>query len=129
MRSPLRFVIPGLFAVVLITALTAVAAANTVPSTRMEDQPITFQINHLRPSVCSGLSLTNLITGSGTITGTSGNDLILGSAGADTIDGLGGDDCILGGGGDDLIIGGDGSDICIGGPGSDSFTTCESEIQ
>jgi hypothetical protein len=129
MRFTLRFLTFSLFALVIITTLTAVAATNTIPPTRIDSQVISYHINHLRPSACAGLSLTTLVTGSVTITGTAGNDLILGSANVDTIDGLGGDDCILGGGGDDNINGGDGSDICIGGPGDDTFTTCEGVVQ
>jgi Ca2+-binding RTX toxin-like protein len=128
-RFPLRALIFGLVALVIMTSLTAVAATNTIPSTRIAAQAVSFNINHLKPSACSGISVTTLITGTGTITGTAGNDLILASASADTIDGLGGDDCILGGGGDDTINGGSGSDVCIGGGGTDLFTDCETEIQ
>lgn len=129
MRFTFRFLTFSLIALILITTLTAVAATNTIPPTRADTEMISFQINHLRPSACAGLSLTTLITGSGTLTGTAGNDLILASSGIDTIDGLGGDDCIVGGGGDDNITGGDGSDICVGGAGNDIFTTCEGEVQ
>jgi len=129
MRFTFRFLTFSLIALMLITTLTAVAATNTIPPTRADTEMISFQINHLRPSACAGLSLTTLITGSGTLTGTAGNDLILASSGIDTIDGLGGDDCIVGGGGDDNITGGDGSDICVGGAGNDVFTTCEGEVQ
>jgi Ca2+-binding RTX toxin-like protein len=128
-RSPLRYLIYGLLALIILTSLTAVAATNTIPSTRLAAKVISFNINHLKPSVCSGISVATLITGTGTITGTAGNDLILGSYGDDVIDGLGGDDCILGGGGDDIIYGGDGNDVCIGGTGTDTFTDCETEIQ
>ena len=113
----------------MLSAMTAIAANNTVPPTQTEDQNITFQISHLRPASCAGLSLSTLITGSGTLTGTEGNDLILASAAADTIDGLGGSDCIVGGSGDDTITGGNDSDICIGGDGADAFTGCEGELQ
>lgn len=129
MRFTFRFLTFSLIALILITTLTAVAATNTIPPTRADTEMISFQINHLRPSACAGLSLTTLITGSGTLTGTAGNDLILASSGIDTIDGLGGDDCIVGGGGDDNITGGEGSDICVGGAGNDIFTTCEGEVQ
>lgn len=128
-KKTLRFLFLGLFALVIITSLTAVAATNTVPSTSIAAQAISFNINHLKPSVCSGISVSTLITGTGTITGTAGNDLILGSAGADTIDGLGGNDCILGGGGDDTITGGADNDVCLGNAGTDIFTDCETEIQ
>lgn len=126
---PLRLLIFGMIALIIISSVTAVAATNTVPATRATDQTMLVGINDLRPSTCAGWFLTNLITGSGTLTGTTGNDLILGSSSIDTIDGLGGNDCILGGGGDDLLTGGDGTDVCIGGPDTDTFITCETQIQ
>ena len=126
---PLRFLTFGLIAFIIISSVTAVAATNTVPATRATDQTLSVGINDLKPPACEGWFLTNLVTGTGTLTGTEGNDLILGSSSADTIDGLGGDDCILGGAGDDLITGSDGTDVCIGGPGTDTFTTCETENQ
>lgn len=129
MRSPFRFLIFGLLALIVITSMTAVAATNTIPSTRIASRTLAFNINHLKPSACAGLSLENLVTGSGTLTGTGGNDLILASSGGDTIDSLGGNDCILGGGGDDQITGGDGNDVCIGGPGTDTLAACEGEIE
>lgn len=129
MRFRLRYFVLLLAALIVLSSLTAIAATNTIPSTHMEDTSITFQIAHLRPSACAGLSLVNLVTGSGILTGTEGNDLILGSTGADVIDGLGGNDCILGGGGADTITGGDGSDVCLGGADIDALTTCESEVQ
>ncbi|RJP51263.1 MAG: hypothetical protein C4557_08345 [Anaerolineaceae bacterium] len=128
-KTPLRCILVGLFALTILSSLTAVAATNTIPSTRIGHEAVLFDINHLKPSSCAGITVTNLITGSGTLTGTEGNDLILASGGADVIDGLGGSDCILGGGGDDTITGGDGNDVCIGGGGTDTFATCESEIQ
>jgi Ca2+-binding RTX toxin-like protein len=124
-----RFLIFGLVALIIINLATAFAATNTIQATNVTNQMISVGINDLKPSTCTGWPLTNLVTGTGTITGTEGNDLILGSSGVDTIDGLGGDDCILGGGGDDQITGGDGTDVCIGGPGSDTFIACEGESQ
>lgn len=129
MRFRLRYFVLLLTALIILSSMTAIAATNTIPSTQVEDTSITFQIAHLQPSACAGLSLANLITGSGTLTGTMGNDLILGSTNADLIDGAGGNDCILGGGGADTITGGDGSDICLGGADTDAFITCESEVQ
>jgi Ca2+-binding RTX toxin-like protein len=129
MRFRLRYFVLLLAALIILSSMTAIAATNTIPSTQVEDTSITFQIAHLRPSACAGLSLTNLVTGSGALTGTEGNDLILGSTGADTINGAGGNDCILGGGGDDMITGGDGNDVCLGGDGNDIFSECEGELQ
>lgn len=126
---PLQLLTFGLVALILFTSVTAVAATNTIPVTRLDHAVSSVNINSLKPSTCSGLILTNLVSGSGTLTGTEGNDLILASSGVDIIDGLGGDDCILGGGGDDSINGGSGTDVCLGGAGLDMFAACEGEIQ
>jgi len=127
--GPLNFLIFGLGVLILLSARLAVAAANTVPATRADYKVLLITVNDLKPAACAGISLTNLIIGSGTVTGTNGNDLILGSSGVDVIDGLGGNDCILGGGGDDTLTGGDGTDTCLGGFGNDSFSTCEIQNQ
>jgi Ca2+-binding RTX toxin-like protein len=125
----LRLLTFGLVVLILISSVTALATANIVQTTNVGHQTVNVNINDLKPPNCAGWTLTNLVTGAVSITGTESNDLILGSANADTIDGLGGDDCILGGGGDDQITGGDGIDVCIGGPGSDNFIACEGESQ
>ncbi len=124
-----RALIVGALILILFSALTAIAATNTVPPTRLDLEITAVTYNDLRPPACVGMYITNLVIGSGVINGTSGNDLILGSSGTDTIDGLGGNDCILAGGGDDALIGGDGEDVCLGGPGTDIFITCETENQ
>ncbi|MEO8357652.1 MAG: hypothetical protein ABI621_17240 [Chloroflexota bacterium] len=126
---PLKLAIFGLLTLIWVSAVTAIAASNTIPATRAESRSATMGPNHIKPSACAGLSLAITVSGSGTMTGTAGNDLILGGPGADTIDGLGGNDCILGGGGDDIISGGDGTDVCLGGPGNDTFIDCEGESQ
>lgn len=125
----LRLLTFGLVALIIISSVTAFAAANIVQTTNVTHQTMNVNIDDLKPSTCTGWTLENLVTGTGPITGTEYNDLILGSSGADSIDGLGGDDCIVGGGGDDQITGNSGTDICIGGLGSDTFTTCEGENQ
>jgi Ca2+-binding RTX toxin-like protein len=119
----------GLLALVVVSVATAFAAGITVPSSNVDEKSVWVTAADLRPSVCAGLSLTQVISGSGTLTGTAGNDLIIGSSGADTIDGLGGNDCILGGSGDDSLTGNEGNDVCLGSPGNDIFTDCEVEIQ
>lgn len=124
---PFRLMAIGLVALVLFSSVTALAATNTIPASRMDDLSILIGLNDKKPPACEGWFLTSLVTGTGTITGTSGNDLIIGSSAVDTIDGLGGDDCIVAGDGNDDITGGDGSDVCMGGPGSDIFITCEGE--
>jgi len=110
----------GLLVLILFSAMTAIAAANTIPSTRLTSQGQSIGINDLKPAACGGVFLTSLVSGSGAITGTAGNDLIIGSSGVDNIDGLGGDDCIVGGGD---------SDVCTGGLGNDTFVACEAQIQ
>lgn len=129
MRSFLRVVGLGLIALLVVTAVTAIAATNTVPSTRMVNASISFNMNYLKPSACAGITVSSVVTGSANINGTAGNDLILGSSSGDTITDLAGDNCILGGGGDDIITGGPGSDVCLGGPGNDTFLACETQIQ
>lgn len=128
-RFTFQLLLFGLIMLVLISVVTAIAATNTVPPTRLDNEIKSITSNDLKPSSCVSLDLRNIISGSGTITGTSGNDLILGSPGDDTISGLGGDDCILGGNGNDTISGGDGNDICNGGGSAgDTFTACEAVI-
>ncbi len=131
MRSPHPFLLltVGLVALILFSSVTAIAATNTLPSTRLDIAVSSIGVNDLMPPACAGLVLTNLVTGAGIVNGTEGNDLILGSSGLDVMSGLGGDDCILGGGGIDQINGGNGNDICVGGSGVDIFTTCEGQIQ
>ncbi|NTW97877.1 MAG: hypothetical protein HGB28_04930 [Oscillochloris sp.] len=108
----------------------ATAAANSIPETRLDSISQPVGIADLTPDACAGHALGTLVTGSGTIVGTSGNDLILGGPGNDVINGQGGDDCLLGGGGDDTLAGGSGDDVCIGGPGADLIDAgCEVQIQ
>ena len=131
MRMPasLQLFAFGLLALILVSITSAFAAGISVPASNVGQRSIPVTAEDIKPAACTGSYLTNIISGSGTLTGTTANDLIIGSAGVDTIDGLGGDDCILGGNGDDFITGSDGIDICIGGPGTDMFTSCESENQ
>jgi Ca2+-binding RTX toxin-like protein len=129
MKTFPRLIAFGTLTLVLFSVVTAIAATNTVPATLLDYRTLSISVNHFRPSACAGISVTNLVTGTGTITGTAANDLILASAGADLIDGSGGNDCIVSGGGDDQLTGGDGSDVCVGGPGTDTFTACEIETQ
>ena len=125
----IRFFWSSILSLLLFSVVTAVAATNTIPATRLGYKTNALFYNHLRPSACAAISVTNLVTGAGVITGTAGNDLILASPGVDVIDGSGGNDCIVGGGGDDILTGSLGNDICLGGPGTDIFATCESENQ
>jgi len=126
---PLQLFAFGALVLIFVSIVSAYAAGLSVPPSNVGQQSIPVTAEDIKPAACDAIFLTNIVSGSGTVTGTAGNDLIIGSGGADSIDSLGGDDCILGGSGDDLITGSDGSDVCIGGPGNDGFTTCESENQ
>jgi hypothetical protein len=133
MRAFPRYVLPGLIVLIVSAAVTALAAANSVPASRLADRRSAISADALKPAQCGGLNLTTLVTcpsAGGACSGTAGNDLILGSALADDIQGDKGDDCILGGGGDDSFRGDQATDVCIGGPGTDAFhPSCETEIQ
>ena len=96
--SILRLVLLGLFALLIMSVVSAFAAGISVPASNVGQQSVFVTAEDVKPAACDTLYLTNIISGSGALTGTAGNDLIIGSVGADTIDGLEGDDCILGGG-------------------------------
>lgn len=98
----------------LLAALSASAAANTVPPTRIGQNTVALSIMQLAPPECAHMSLTAIVySGSGG----GGNDLVLGTAASETLNGNGGNDCIVGGGGSDTLNGGGGDDVLIGGPG------------
>lgn len=113
--------------------ISAFAAGNTIPPTRLTDQSHAITANALKPTECAALNLANIVvcpSGGGNCNGNNQSNLILGSPNADTIAGRRGNDCILGGGGDDNISGGPGNnDVCIGGPGNDTFFGCETSYQ
>jgi Ca2+-binding RTX toxin-like protein len=141
-----RVAILGLFVLVWATMAAALAAANTVPGSKLSNTSIAITPNDLKPPECAGLNLTAKLAGSGTFSGTNAPTLIVGSSGADTITGgsagsciLGGagDDKLTGGGGNDIILGGagndningkGGTDVCYGGGGTDSFAGCETQL-
>jgi hypothetical protein len=126
-----RLAILSLVVLLLVSVISAAAASNTVPSTRLTDQNRPITVNDIKPAQCTmTLAGPPILCTGGTCTGTNSNDLILGSSGADNISGGKGDDCILGGGGNDFFKGDQGTDVCIGGPGTDTFhPSCETQIQ
>jgi hypothetical protein len=128
-RFVFRIVLLGLIALVIASVATAFAAGITTTPSNIGIQTAPITAEEIKPDACYALTLTNIVSGTGMITGTNGNDLIIGSSGNDTIDGLGGNDCIESGGGDDIIDGNDGTDICIGGTGTDSASNCETWIE
>jgi hypothetical protein len=104
------------------SAALALAAGLALPLISVHESTAAQGIEDIKPAECAALTLTNLVVGSGVITGTAGDDLIFGSGGADTITGGAGRDCIVGGGGDDTIDGESGDDVLLGGPGADVCT-------
>src|SRR4051812_37697235 len=101
--------IAALIGVSLVSAFTA---ANTVPTSRVGNPTESATAEKLKPSSCSGITLTTIIVG---LTGGAGNDLVLGTSAGESLDGGTGNDCILGGAGNDTIDGNQGTDVCIGG--------------
>jgi len=128
MRAFFQIILFGLITLIFVSVITAFAAGMIIEPSNLGRLSIPVSGEDVKPPACT-MTVTNIVSGAGTITGTEGNDLIFGSSSVDTIDGLGGDDCILGGSGDDLITGGNGIDVCIGGPDTDTFFTCETQFQ
>ena len=115
---------------IALSGLLGLTNANSVPSTKAADRSQAITANTLKPTECAGITLTAVVRGSGTFSGTDASELILGSSGVDTISGGKGNDCILGGGDDDSLLGNQDTDVCIGGPGTDTFSpSCETQIQ
>ncbi len=127
--------IPRLLAVVLgalviLSAVNAIAAGNTIPQSYLDEQNTVLTVNTKKPAACT-MTLTAIVycTG-GNCDGANGNvnELIIGTTGNDIIRGRGGRDCILGGDGNDDIQGNNGGDVCFGGLGNDTFSKCETII-
>ena len=115
----------GLFA--FMSAGTALSAGNTIPGTlASKSTPVAITANTLKPSACSGITLTTIVQG---VTGSSANELVLATSAADIISAGSGNDCILAGGGNDSVNCGLGTDVALGGPGTDTFTNCETQTQ
>lgn len=109
----------SLLALILISAILAVAATNTVSESGADESNQSTTANDLKPPECAGLNLVEVRSGSGG--GGNTNSLILGTAGNDNIRGRNGADCILGGAGDDTLDGDQGNDIILGGAGNDDL--------
>jgi Ca2+-binding RTX toxin-like protein len=125
-----RLMLVMLLALVLTGAVSAFAAANTVPATRLGQQVDPVNANALKPPQCAAANLTRVVVClGGNCDGTAANELLLGTENGERIRGRGGRDCIVGGGGDDILVGNGSQDVCIGGPGNDTFLTCETRIQ
>ena len=125
------FKLVGAVLMVLIgaNALNATAASVATPNTNLSFEVQVVDVNNMKPASCAGVTVTNVVGGSGVITGTSQADLITGSAGDDTLNDLGGTDCLVAGDGVDDLRGGQASDVCDSGAGVDTFFKCETQIQ
>lgn len=118
-----------LAALVLLAAVGAVAAANTVPPTNIGLSNTPLAIAQLLPPECAGMPISSVIYSG---TGGGGNELVLGSnTGPATISGGGGNDCVVGGSGNSTLRGDGGNDVLIAGPvffvvlnGGGGFDTC-----
>jgi Ca2+-binding RTX toxin-like protein len=121
MRRAYRRFWTGLLLLIVLSIFSAFAAANTVLLSGAEDASFGISANDLKPSECSALNLTHIVTGSGNLQGSNGSDLILGGASADKINAKKGNDCVLGGDGEDELRGGDDDDVLLGGPGNDDL--------
>lgn len=118
----IKFALAAAVGLLLLSVLTAIAASNTVPATLLSETSRPITANDLKPPGCAGITVTNLIVGSGaTVNGTNANDLILGNGANQTINGRGGDDCIVGGAGTHILNGDAGNDVLVGGPGNNTF--------
>lgn len=128
-----RIIVSILGVLIVLGAVNAVAASNTVPTTHLQQISTPLGIIDKLPADCKGMPITAILTcptdGSDCV-GTSSSELILGSVNDDLIRGKGGRDCILGGAGNDDLRGGGAGDVCIGGDGVDAFNAgCEVRIQ
>ena len=129
-RIVLRVAILGLGVLIVVSAASAMAAANLVPVTAVEDDVRPITANDLKPPECASLNLTEVVIWQNGMPGDRDSGLVLGGPGKDRIKGGKGNDCILGGGGDDSIDGNQGTDVCIGGPGdNDTFVSCWKSYQ
>jgi hypothetical protein len=79
-RTLSRLSLVALTALLLVSAGSALTAANTVPVTHAGVDTRSIGPNDLKPSPCAGITLTRLVTSSGTFSGTSANELILAGA-------------------------------------------------
>jgi Ca2+-binding RTX toxin-like protein len=116
-----RYAFFFLIGMIFLGIISAMAAANSLPQTNMDDRSQAIIPDDLAPPECAGMGLTNMVSGTGTINGTGQNDLILGTSGNETIRGRQGNDCIVAGGGDDNVRGNQGDDVILGGPGVDDL--------
>jgi len=86
----------ALVALVAASAFDAYTASSTVAASKVGLKESAFSVTNLKPSACT-VSVTTLLTGSGTFNATAQNQLVLGSSSKDTVT-LEKNDCFVGGG-------------------------------
>ncbi len=132
-RTLYRLAFFGLIVLILASILTAVAAANTVPSSYLADQTRAIAVNDLKPPECTGLTLDTIVScGNGTnCNAGGGNDLVLASPGNTNVRGQNGNDCIVdsSSAGTRWLIGGNGTDVCIGYSSTMFDASCETQVR
>lgn len=118
----------GLLAVVGI--VSADTASNTVPPSRLGESTHAIGPNDLKPAACAGITVTNMMVGTGSaiLNGTNASNLLIGVPGTLTINARQGNDCVAGNSAVLVINGGAGTDVCIGGA-STTFAQCEVTVR
>jgi hypothetical protein len=108
---------------VAATLVTGFTASTNVPVSNAGTSPQVRLLSQLAPVGCGSLTLSRLVTGSGTFSNGLAGTLLLGSSGADTITDTGGGSCIVAGGGVNSVTG-VATDICISGPSLNVAAPC-----
>jgi hypothetical protein len=87
----------ALFLLVIASILTAAAASNTVPPTRLSDQTIPIAANDVKPPQCKALDLVEIFVCKKPNCLAPGPDmLVIGTSRTNKIDGGGGESCCVG---------------------------------
>ncbi|MBP7963703.1 MAG: hypothetical protein KBG20_09470 [Caldilineaceae bacterium] len=116
-----RWVFIGLLILIPLSAMSALAATNTVPITGLGGVSKAIEANELKPAECDAMTLSGYDLVDGKIRGDGANSLFLGSPGIDDIKARDGNDCLVGGGGNDILRGNYGNDVILGGDGDDEI--------
>ena len=125
-----RLVLPAIAVLTLaVSVTTGETAANGVPGTKADNETQAITAETLKPAACAGITLTAILIGPGSLTGTAANELIISDGTVNNkLNGGGGNDCIIGSSAKNQFTGGTGTDVCIGNGGGDTFATCETQL-
>ena len=93
-----RLAVFALILLVVVSIITASAAANTVPTSHLTDQTTAITANNLKPSQCASYNLTDILVcgSSPTCNGNNTDELILGSSSTNKINGHACSNCCIG---------------------------------